>query len=110
MKGIVVSDSYSGICAVCGRVAEARHHLIFGIRKGLADKDGLTIPLCHKCHNMGAMPSRIHDNPMAERLSKMLGQLAWEKECYRKLYEAATGNGNDTAREYFRGRYGKSYL
>lgn len=38
----------------------------------------------------------IHDNPMAERLSKMLGQA---------MFEAKIGS-----REEFRKRYGRSYL
>jgi hypothetical protein len=45
---------------------------------------------------MGKATERIHENPMAEKLSKMLGQAIWEKH-----------NGD---REAFRKRYGKSYL
>ena len=78
-KGIVTE--YPEICIFCGRQAEAEHHLIFGTAgRELSEKDGLKIPVCNNCHNMGQKLCRIHENPMAERLSKMLGQAIWEKE------------------------------
>ena len=48
----------------------------------------------------------------AEKLSKMLGQVAYEKEYYRSLLEAVDEleKGEDPAREVFRRRYGISYL
>ena len=66
-----------------------------GIRE-LAEQDGLKVPACNNCHNMGRTTERVHDNPMAEKLSKILGQA---------VYEAKIGS-----REEFRARYGKSYL
>lgn len=96
MSKSIVTD-YEGICIFCGKKAEAQHHLIFGTgKRELCDKDGLTVPICGNCHNIGDISSRVHDNPMAERLSKMLGQV---------IYEANIGS-----REEFRNRYGKSYL
>lgn len=85
------------VCFFCGRPAECEHHLLFGngTRK-LAEQDGLKVPTCNNCHNMGQLPERIHDNSMAEKLSKILGQT---------VYEAKIGS-----REEFRARYGKSYL
>lgn len=94
-KSIVAGNE--GICLFCGRPAECEHHLLFGrgIRE-LAEQDGLKVPACNDCHNMGRIAGRIHDNPMAEKLSKILGQA---------VYEAKIGS-----REEFRARYGKSYL
>lgn len=94
-KSIVAVDGR--ICLFCGRPAECEHHLLFGrgIRE-LAEKDGLKVPSCNNCHNMGRVEERVHDNPMAEKLSKILGQA---------IYEAKVGS-----REEFRARYGKSYL
>lgn len=95
MKSIVTDQSR--ICIFCGRPADGEHHLIFGTAgRQLAEKDGLKVPICNDCHNMGDKLKRIHDNPMAERLSKMLGQA---------IFEAHIGT-----REEFRQRYGKSYL
>lgn len=101
--GIVTNEDR--ICAICGRTAECKHHLIFGRGlKKLGDEDDIYIMLCHKCHNMGDIESRIHDNPMAEKLSKMVGQLAFEKKM------VSEGMPEDDAREEFRKRYGISYL
>lgn len=84
------------ICNICGRPAEAKHHLIFGRGlRDLADEDELFIHICNSCHNMGSILSRIHDNPMAEKLSKMLGQAIYEQKY---------------SREQFVKRYGRSYL
>ena len=51
-KSIVTE--YDGICFFCGKPAECEHHLLFGngIRE-LAEQDGLKVPMCNKCHNMG---------------------------------------------------------
>ena len=88
---------YSTICFFCGKPAEGEHHLLFGngTRK-LADEDGLKVPICNNCHTIGGISERIHDNPMAEKLSKMLGQA---------IFEIEVGD-----REDFMTRYGKSYL
>ena len=104
-KGIVTE--YPEICIFCGRQAEAEHHLIFGTAgRELSEKDGLKIPVCNNCHNMGQKLCRIHENPMAERLSKMLGQAIWEKE----WIFANNQQESRKAREAFRKRYGRSYL
>ena len=66
-------------CFFCGRPADCEHHLIFGsANRELADEDCLKVPICNNCHTAGKVNSRIHDNPMAEKLSKMLGQMAYE--------------------------------
>ena len=92
-----IVTEYKQICFFCGRPAECEHHLVFGLSgRDLSEKDGLKVPSCNKCHNMGEVVRRIHDNPMAEKLSKMLGQA---------IYEGKIGT-----REEFIKRYGKSYL
>lgn len=100
-----ILTKYTQYCAFCGQPTYDEHHLLFG--KGirpLAEADGIKLPACKKCHTLGIIAERIHDNPMAEKLSKMCGQLAWEK---RKVAEGCT---EDEAREWFRKRYGRSYL
>lgn len=102
-EGIVTR--YNSNCLFCGRPVEATHHLIGGTSKRKqSDQDGLTIPCCNDCHNMGELPRRIHGNPMAEVMSKMIGQLAWEKRA------VSEGQTEEEARESFRKRYGESYL
>jgi len=95
------------LCALCGQNADFTHHLIFGrgIRP-LADEDGLTIPICNNCHNMAIKPQhRIHENSTAEKLSKMLGQMQFERD-----YIAKHGAGVEEAHKAFMKRYGRSYL
>ena len=95
VKGIVTE--YENICIICGRAAEAEHHLIFGTAgRNLSEKYGLKVPICNGCHTLNEKCRRIHDNPMAERLSKMLGQA---------VFEANVGSRDD-----FRKIFGRSYL
>lgn len=114
MSKSVVTE-YMEVCAMCGRTSECIHHLIFGTAgRELSEKDGLKLPLCDDCHNMGEKLRRIHENPAAEKLSKMLGQALWEKEKVlkdlsledKKKIEAE----RKLARKEFMKRYGKSYL
>lgn len=101
----VYITEFNDFCAICGKRAEAKHHLIFGTgMRRLAEEDNLTLPLCNECHNVGMRASRVHDNPMAERLSKICGQLAYEKA------EVAAGASQQDARVKFMQRYGRSYL
>lgn len=94
-KSIVTEQE--GICFFCGRSAECEHHLLFGAgARELAEEDGLKVPACNNCHNIGRVAERIHDNSMAEKMSKIFGQI---------IYEEKIGS-----REEFRRRYGKSYL
>jgi hypothetical protein len=98
-----IVTQYEGICAITGKRATCKHHLVFGRGfRELAEEDGLWIPLIDEVHDMGKYA--IHDNPTAEALSKMCGQLAFEK------YWVAKGDTEDEARERFRKRYGRSYL
>lgn len=92
-----IVTEYKTICFFCGEPAQCEHHLVFGTGlKKLAEQDGLKVPSCNRCHNMGENLVRVHENPMAETLSKMLGQAIYEKQI--------------GTREEFRKRYGISYL
>lgn len=103
MKSIVTDDM--DYCFFCGRPAECKHHLIFGSsNRQKADEDGLIVPACNRCHNMGKVMERVHDNPMAEKMSRIIGQMAWERSCILE------GVPCDLAREMFRQRYKISYL
>lgn len=95
------------ICAICGRPKECTHHLIFGTsQRILSETDHLTIPMCNNCHNMAVKPiDRIHDNTMAEKLSKMLGQAIYERDYI--ILNRSTG---EEARKSFMARYGRGYL
>lgn len=105
MKSTLTDERFSGYCVFCGKPCNTEHHLIFGrgIRQ-LAEEDGLKVTACNECHVTGKKETRIHDNPMAEKLSKMLGQMAYERD------RCADGMSKSDARELFRMRYGRSFL
>lgn len=103
MESTVMQKKYKGYCFFCGRPSQAEHHLLFGRGiRNLAEEDGLKVDVCDRCHNIGKLLEKIHDNPMAEKLSKMLGQAFYERN------ECAKGATLDEAREKFRRRYGFS--
>lgn len=105
MKTKSILTKYEGNCAFCGRPCFSEHHLLFGRGiRSLAEEDGIKVPICEQCHTSNKVNERIHDNPMAEKLSKMLGQLAFEKK------KVAEGMTEEDAREAFRKRYGRSYF
>lgn len=108
-----IITNYDKISTFSGLPAECEHHVIFGgaLRK-LADEDGLVIYLANHEHNMSPKGTiyQIHGNIAAEKLSKMLGQMAWERNYLIKKYELPFENLSDEAREAFKNRYGKSFL
>ena len=113
---------YERYSAFSGSPAECIHHLIFGRgKRQLADDDGIWIPLLHKEHNASetGLKDQVHENPAAEHLSKMAGQLCWEEWYLAEKLEHVIDEGlgyqsaedwRDEAREMFRKRYGESYL
>ena len=113
-KSIVTN--YEDLSLFSGKPKETDHHLLFG--KGirpLAEEDGIWIPLTNAEHNMSPIGTinQIHDNPPAEKLSKIAGQLAYEKHWiaeHRALPFEDSKALEDEAREAFRKRYGKSFL
>lgn len=106
-KSTVVQEKYAGYCFFCGTpVTNGEHHLIFGIsNRQKAEEDGLKVPICDSCHTIGKLWERIHDNTMAEKLSKMFGQAIYERNALANK-EVDT---IDEAREKFRRRYGQCY-
>lgn len=79
-KGIITE--YNEYCLFCGRPVEAKHHLIGGPNRKKAEEDGLKIPCCNNCHNIGDVLTRIHGNPMAE------GYKVEASSCNSKYYKA----------------------
>ena len=100
---------YEEICAICGRPAQHRHHLIEGTgKRELSDKYDLIIPLCADCHNMSK--NSVHLNPKMKAMSNIIGQLAFERQKAIEKSELPFENMSDELREQFRDVFGKSYL
>ena len=106
-QSTVERPEFSKYCFFCGTpVNGSEHHFVFGSGvRNLSEKDGLKAHVCDKCHTLGKITERVHDNPMAERLSKMFGQAIYE----RNVLASKEVNTVDEAREKFRKRYGQCY-
>jgi len=103
MDSILTNDTE--YCFFCGGIATCEHHLVFGnARRDFSENSGLKVPSCKRCHTDGGLIYKVHGNIMAEKMSKIIGQLAWEKEAIIK------GESPQEARERFRRECGKSYL
>lgn len=89
MKSIIQNDDW---CFICGAYPTECHHAIHGFaNRKLADKDGLTVRLCHTCH------MNLHDKGLNDRLLQKTAQIKWMEH-------------NNASVEDFIKRYGKSYL
>ena len=107
-----ILTKYPDYSVFSGTPKTCDHHLVFGrygAWRDLSDNYGLTIPLTDAEHNMSSKgtTNHIHGNSAAEKLSKMLGQVAFEKEYYRKK---VVNDDSDPAREEFRRLFGESFL
>lgn len=108
MKSILTK--YEDLSVFSGLPKQSDHHLVFGYgKRELSERYGLKIPLRNAEHNLspGGTINQIHGNPAAEKLSKICGQLAYEKEWYRQMVFKGL---EDPAREDFRKIFGESYL
>ena len=74
-------------CMICGRTdSVTTHHLLCGANRRAADRHGLTIPLCSRCHDKVQTDGRL----MA--ISKAMGQLLFMlKGGSRKAFIAEFG-------------------
>ena len=104
-KSTIEREEYARYCFFCGSPnINGEHHFMFGRgMRNLAEEDGLKAHICDRCHTLGKLLERVHDNVMAEKLSKMFGQAIFERN------EVAKGATIDEAREKFRKRYGQCY-
>ena len=107
---------YEQYSVFSGVPTSTRHHLLFGRGiRNLAEQDGIWIPVTDAEHTMSICGTinQIHGNPAAEKLSKIAGQLSWER-IWLADQLAKKGKNSDEwmreAREAFRKRYQKSYL
>lgn len=75
MKTSMISGDDPGRCYLCGRVNQRLevHHMIHGIRRKHADKYGLTVHLCQRCH------MDLHDRGTFDETLKEEAQKAFEE-------------------------------
>ena len=91
-KSIIVEDMTK--CVLCGNPNVEIHHAIHGTgNRKIADKYGLTIPLCHE-HHLGVLGPHLNRTV----------DLAYIKAA-QQAFESQVGT-----REEFRKLFGKSWL
>ena len=83
-KSIILGDR-KGRCYICHRVCiTENHHIFFGINRKRSDADGMTVHLCHNCHN--EPPDGVHFNRMRDMWLKKHAQGTWMRH-YGKTVE-----------------------
>jgi len=69
----------SGECFLCGRWARLEEHHIFGAAlRNKSKKYGLTVYLCHRCHN--EPPFGAHHNAKTMQALHEYGERKWLQE------------------------------
>lgn len=61
-------------CYICGRTPQNIHHCLHGIHRKNADKYGLTVHLCQRCHSL------LHDTGLYDLELEQIAQVAFEVE------------------------------
>lgn len=87
-------NDMKGKCFLCGRYTPTEiHHIFGGANRTHSERYGLTVHLCHYCHN--EPPNGVHFNAKRMRYLRQIGQLEFER------YHT---------REEFMRIFGKNYL
>lgn len=96
MSKSIIKGNFKGTCYLCRRCTITENHHVFGgANRKKADKEGLTVYLCHYCHN--EPPNGVHFNRERNIRLKQIGQKTW-MEHYNKTVED------------FIKHYGKNYI
>lgn len=76
MSKSIIKGNMKGVCYICKRfVHTEEHHIFRGKNRKRADADGMTVHLCHWCHN--EPPSGVHYNKHNDMKLKRIGQRTW---------------------------------
>lgn len=78
-------------CYICGSVRWIEiHHVFGGADRKTSDKYGLTVPLCHYCHN--EPPNGVHQNKEIRKVlqakvqKKAMAHYGWDMEAWRSRF------------------------
>lgn len=86
MKSIITDDMRT--CFICGGRATEKHHIMHGysgLDRKLSERYGLTVGLCHRCHN--EPPNGVHFNAGVDYWLKAKAQAAFEAEHSHELWQ-----------------------
>ena len=96
MSESIIKGDRKGVCYICKRFGQTeKHHIFRGKNRKRADADGVTVYLCHFCHN--EPPRGVHYNKENDLKLKQIGQRTWMNH-YGKTIEE------------FINAYGRNYL
>ena len=85
MSESIIRGDRKGVCYICKRICPTENHHIFrGKNRKRADADGMTVYLCHWCHN--EPPNGVHYNKFNDIRLKMMAQRTW-MDYYGKTVE-----------------------
>lgn len=85
MSKSIIPGNRKGVCFMCRRVCcTEEHHIFRGKNRKRADADGMTVYLCHFCHN--EPPRGVHFNKLNDTRLKVMAELYWV-EHYEKTVE-----------------------
>ena len=89
MKSIIQEDKTR--CYICGSARWIEvHHVFGGVDRKTSDKYGLTVPLCHYCHN--EPPNGVHQNKEIRKVLQAKVQkiamkhYGWDMEAWRSRF------------------------
>ena len=76
MSESIIRGDTKGVCYICKRSGQTeKHHIFRGKNRKRADADGVTVYLCHFCHN--EPPNGVHYNKARDIRLKQRGQREW---------------------------------
>ena len=94
MSESIIKYDIKGVCFRCGRFCNTeKHHIFRGKNRKRADADGLTVNLCHFCHN--EPPFGVHFNKANDLALKQLGQKTWMKHYHKTVDDFITAYGRN---------------
>lgn len=85
-QSIITDDMQT--CFICGGRATEKHHIMHGysgLDRKLSERYGLTVGLCHRCHN--EPPNGVHFNAGVDNWLKRKAQTAFEAEHSHELWQ-----------------------
>lgn len=85
-QSIITDDMRT--CYICGGRATEKHHIMHGysgLDRKLSERYGLTVGLCHRCHN--EPPNGVHFNAGVDNWLKAKAQAAFEAEHSHELWQ-----------------------
>lgn len=77
MKSIITDDLRT--CYICGGRATEKHHIMHGysgIDRKLSERYGLTVGLCHRCHN--EPPNGVHFNAAKQAFKRDTAEVMYD--------------------------------